>query len=632
MDAVQVLQIAAGPANVLQGGSGPQVVPGDSGASQLFRIIFEGAAGSVRVQEGATGGLQALAPVAVSNALQASETHPEGEAQAEPMEPRASHRIAVVPEFAEAAKEKAPAKGVFPGMKGEGAKKGGSAGTRLEQALMENRHLLEITAEKQAENPSGKGVEPGLETGEERGEEVASALKSRSRMPESGTGILPPLHVEPMEAERVVTGRAEVMPVRVRGALEAGRGEVVMEALNRKAVDCQVTRDVIMQTPQNDLKQEVKGESVYRRLPGGMTVQTPAVTAATGNCASEITITPIEVKPEESVGAATAGPAGSETGRVFPQAAVETGEAERVAGKTHSGRRDKVNIDGRGDYSRTGMQEQKQEVQGDTVYRRVPGGVDVLNPSRTIVMGNPAFRDAAVFPAKDEPKGLAALQEAEPHSERSSGGPVQTVARKTEPSSNGGGMDHRPGADAGDGSPGWQVNRSPFGDVEKTVRAELRTTAEHVSGEAGTRLREEILSQVRDRLADPALAAGGGRIRLKLNPGELGELQMHVRMEDRRMSVEITSSNPVVKETLLQNLDQLKDTLSRQNISMERFDVSTGTGHQGAGQSFREGHRPEYRQSGQMPLNPGLYPREEPAEVRHAGWESGENRLVDMRL
>ena len=65
-----------------------------------------------------------------------------------------------------------------------------------------------------------------------------------------------------------------------------------------------------------------------------------------------------------------------------------------------------------------------------------------------------------------------------------------------------------------------------------------------------------------------------GSITLKLHPEELGELKINMRMEDQHLKVEITTQNQSVKDALMQNLDILKETLSRQNISMERFDVT----------------------------------------------------------
>jgi hypothetical protein len=144
-------------------------------------------------------------------------------------------------------------------------------------------------------------------------------------------------------------------------------------------------------------------------------------------------------------------------------------------------------------------------------------------------------------------------------------------------------------------------------------------------------LHESIITQVREKIASHDPATGAGQISLKLNPRELGDLQIHLRMEDQRVCVEVTAANPVVKEALLQNLDQLKDTLSRQNIVVEKFDVSAGGG-QGPDQSFREGRQAANRRYEAPEYASSLYYTAESGENRPSYWEPRENSLVDLRL
>ena len=144
-------------------------------------------------------------------------------------------------------------------------------------------------------------------------------------------------------------------------------------------------------------------------------------------------------------------------------------------------------------------------------------------------------------------------------------------------------------------------------------------------------LQENILSQVREKLTSLETAAGKGNITLRLNPRELGDMQISFRMEDSGLSVDVIARNPVVRETLLQNLEQLKETLSQRNISMERFDVMTDNG-QTPNQSFREGRQtaqPRFREF--YPTNAG-YPGEEPGAVRKVYGDFRESSLVDMRF
>jgi len=146
-------------------------------------------------------------------------------------------------------------------------------------------------------------------------------------------------------------------------------------------------------------------------------------------------------------------------------------------------------------------------------------------------------------------------------------------------------------------------------------------------------LRENVLSQVRDKLTNQEPVGNAGKISLKLNPHELGELQITIRLEDQKMNVDISAQNSLVKEALLQNIDQLKDTLLRQNISMERFTVSTGAGQdQNSNQSFREGRQTEQHGSEGRSQQFSRYYREESPVSQVAYGETGTSSLVDMRF
>jgi hypothetical protein len=98
----------------------------------------------------------------------------------------------------------------------------------------------------------------------------------------------------------------------------------------------------------------------------------------------------------------------------------------------------------------------------------------------------------------------------------------------------------------------------------------------------------QIHHQVREKLESGDYGVNKGNITLKLHPEELGELKINLRMEDQRLKVEIVTENTSVKEALMQNLDTLKETLSRQNIAMDRFNVSTDIR-----QGFQQGARDE---------------------------------------
>ena len=87
---------------------------------------------------------------------------------------------------------------------------------------------------------------------------------------------------------------------------------------------------------------------------------------------------------------------------------------------------------------------------------------------------------------------------------------------------------------------------------------------------------EQVVQQVRDRFAAHEAKPGSEQIVLRLSPDHLGELKVNLNLEGQRLRVEIVAENRMVRDSLMQHTDALKESLSRQNIKMESFDVTTG--------------------------------------------------------
>jgi hypothetical protein len=141
---------------------------------------------------------------------------------------------------------------------------------------------------------------------------------------------------------------------------------------------------------------------------------------------------------------------------------------------------------------------------------------------------------------------------------------------------------------------------------------------------------EQIVAQVREKLTEHRLNGDSGRITIHLHPEHLGQLQIDMKMENHRLKVEIIAENQNVKEALVHNMDSLKDTLSRQNIAMDRFSVLTGGGGNSGG-----GYR-DWRQTGQHGQpNPFMrfsgFPEDTP-ERTISYLDSRDNSMVDLRL
>jgi flagellar hook-length control protein FliK len=63
------------------------------------------------------------------------------------------------------------------------------------------------------------------------------------------------------------------------------------------------------------------------------------------------------------------------------------------------------------------------------------------------------------------------------------------------------------------------------------------------------------------------------RVRLTLNPPQLGILDMNMHMNKDRIKLVLTAETTEVKQILQTNLEQLKNTLQEQGINIDRLDV-----------------------------------------------------------
>ncbi|MDD2851653.1 MAG: flagellar hook-length control protein FliK [Desulfuromonadaceae bacterium] len=101
-------------------------------------------------------------------------------------------------------------------------------------------------------------------------------------------------------------------------------------------------------------------------------------------------------------------------------------------------------------------------------------------------------------------------------------------------------------------------------------------------------LPEQVTQQVKDRLVQHDLKQGSQQITLTLSPDSLGELKMNLNLQGHKLSVEIIAENRTVRDAIMLHTDALKESLARQNITMESFDVTTGgkgSGSQGQNQN-----------------------------------------------
>ena len=122
---------------------------------------------------------------------------------------------------------------------------------------------------------------------------------------------------------------------------------------------------------------------------------------------------------------------------------------------------------------------------------------------------------------------------------------------------------------------------------------------------------EQVMPQVKERLEMHDIKPGKQQITLTLSPGTLGELKMNLNLQGDKLSIEIVTENRSVRDAIVQHVDTLKESLARQNITMESFDVTTGgkgSGNQGQNQNaWRELVKQQQQQQQQFWTSPRGY-------------------------
>jgi len=116
----------------------------------------------------------------------------------------------------------------------------------------------------------------------------------------------------------------------------------------------------------------------------------------------------------------------------------------------------------------------------------------------------------------------------------------------------------------------------PAFSVQQKTEHQLATSAKITAEPAQQELPAQIARQVWDRLTQHELKPGAQQISLALSPENLGEVKMNLSLQGQRLTVEIVTDNRVARDAIMQHVDTLKETLARQNITMESFDVTTG--------------------------------------------------------
>ncbi len=114
------------------------------------------------------------------------------------------------------------------------------------------------------------------------------------------------------------------------------------------------------------------------------------------------------------------------------------------------------------------------------------------------------------------------------------------------------------------------------------------------------------------------LGAGGGQIRMRLSPHELGAVQLQMSIQDGQLSGQMITETEAASQALREQLPQLRGALESQGIHLERLDILTESASDSmdadlSGQRFGD-------TSGQSGSN-AFTQRQDQAESRQrAGW------------
>lgn len=95
------------------------------------------------------------------------------------------------------------------------------------------------------------------------------------------------------------------------------------------------------------------------------------------------------------------------------------------------------------------------------------------------------------------------------------------------------------------------------------------------------RLTSESLTNVTTSIRDMR-DVGGGEMKIRMNPGNLGELMIRVTTEGNHVGLKVQASDHGAKKILEESISSLKDSLASQNLSLGRVDISVAQPTQSA--------------------------------------------------
>lgn len=118
----------------------------------------------------------------------------------------------------------------------------------------------------------------------------------------------------------------------------------------------------------------------------------------------------------------------------------------------------------------------------------------------------------------------------------------------------------------------------PLADIAAALpKTESPARAEANAVRLPAHIERLVMTQTLDRIR--VLSRNGSQeIQIRLDPPELGRMQMKLAVDGTAVAARVTVENEAVKQILEHGLPQLRDSLSSQGLRVERFDVHVGFG------------------------------------------------------
>jgi flagellar hook-length control protein FliK len=128
---------------------------------------------------------------------------------------------------------------------------------------------------------------------------------------------------------------------------------------------------------------------------------------------------------------------------------------------------------------------------------------------------------------------------------------------------------------------------APASPVDMTARVEVVRQLSELTG-------RHLLRQVGE---------GGGTIRLRLDPPELGKMRLEVHVDRDIVRAEAVVENGQARQLLNQSVDQLRELLSQKGLDLQQFDVSEQASRQAGDQDGRQQADPHGRTASRSTLS-----------------------------